>query len=503
MQAARASVKLGLLALTIIAAPMVSAQDSGWYLGANVGQSKSKIDDAQITNSLLRGGLATTSMSDRDHDTGFKVFGGYQFNKYFAFEGGYFDLGKFGFTSNTLPAGTLNGDLKVNGFNFDAVLSLPFTKKFSGFLRAGVINADTKDTFAGTGAVVVLNPNPTKRETNYKYGAGLQYDFTRSFGMRAEVERYRINDAVGNKGDVDLASVGVLFKFGRKAPMVASYTPAPEPYVAPAPVVVETPVAVVVPAPAQSQQYCTVLNLTFDIDRDNIERDDKEKLKVVGTFLTKYPATTAVIEGHTDNVGTPEHNMKLSLARAESVVTYLVNDIHIDRARLKAVGYGNTNPLNDNTTEEGKRENRRINAVIACVDDIEGLTVAPARITVALDIEFDSKKDEVLPAHKEELRKVANFMKANPSVTATVEGHAGQLVEGQDGLVKVSAPEAMAISKRRAENVVTYLVDNFGIARSRLTAEGFGKTRRYAYSTTAEGRQENRRINILINYPKK
>jgi OOP family OmpA-OmpF porin len=61
----------------------------------------------------------------------------------------------------------------------------------------------------------------------------------------------------------------------------------------------------------------------------------------------------------------------------------------------------------------------------------------------------------------------------------------------------------MAISKRRAENVVTYLVDNFGIARSRLTAEGFGKTRRYAYSTTAEGRQENRRINILINYPKK
>src|SRR5664279_1268110 len=287
--------------------------------------------------------------------------------------------------------------------------------------------------------------------------------------------------------------------------MVASYTPAPEPYVAPAPapVVVETPVAVVVPAPAQSQQYCTVLNLTFDIDRDNIERDDKEKLKVLGTFLTKYPATTAVIEGHTDNVGTPEHNMKLSLARAESVVTYLVNDIHIDRARLKAVGYGNTNPLNDNATEEGKRENRRINAVIACVDDIEGLTVAPARITVALDIEFDSKKDEVLPAHKEELRKVANFMKANPSVTATVEGHAGQLVGGPDGLVKVSAPEAMAISKRRAQNVVTYLVDNFGIDRSRLTAEGFGKTRRYAYSTTAEGRQENRRINILINYPKK
>jgi OOP family OmpA-OmpF porin len=264
--------------------------------------------------------------------------------------------------------------------------------------------------------------------------------------------------------------------------------PAPEPVVVAAPVVI-------MPAPAQTQQYCTLLDLTFDIDRDNIERDDKEKLKVVGTFLTKYPGTTAVIEGHTDNVGTPEHNMKLSQARAESVVTYLVNDVHIDRARLKAVGYGLENPVADNATEEGKRQNRRINAVIACVTDIEGLTVVPARTTIALDIEFDPKKDEVLPVHKEDLRRVANFLKANPSVTATVEGHAGQKLE--------PASDAMAISKRRAENVVTYLVDNFGVDRARLTAEGFGKTRRYAYSTTAEGRQENRRINILINYPKK
>ena len=81
------------------------------------------------------------------------------------------------------------------------------------------------------------------------------------------------------------------------------------------------------------------------------------------------------------------------------------------------------------------------------------------------------------------------------ALAATVEGHAGKL--------QVTPAKAMEISKRRAENVVTYLVDNFGIDRSRLTAEGFGKTRRYAYSTTAEGRQENRRINILINYPKK
>ena len=496
MKLASVSRTLGILALTIIASPVVRAQDPGWYLGGNVGKTESKLEDDQLIKGLLSASATPGVNTTDNRNTGWKAFVGYRFNPYFSLEGGYFELGKFGFTSAaSAPAGTLGGNVEVKGLNFDAVVNIPFTEKFSLFVRAGANYADTRDSLTGTGSFAVANANPKKRDLNYKYGAGLQYDFTNSFGMRGEYERYRINEPIAGRGDIDFASVGLLFRFGRHQHAPAAN--APEPYVAPAPapVVVETPAVVMVPVPAQTQQYCTLLDLTFDIDRDNIERDDKEKLKVVGTFLTKYPGTTAVIEGHTDNVGSPEHNMKLSLARAESVVTYLVNEVHIDRARLKAVGLGDTNPLADNATEEGKRQNRRIDAVIACVSDVEGLTVAPARITMALGIDFGPKQDEVLPEYKEELRKVANFMKANPSVTATVEGHAGQ---GQE-----SAADAMAISKRRAENVVTYLVDNFGIDRSRLTAEGFGKTRRYSYSTTAEGRQENRRINILINYPKK
>jgi OOP family OmpA-OmpF porin len=496
MKAAKASVKLGLLALSLIASPLAMAQDSGWYVGANAGQTKAKIDEGRITSDLFAAGIGITAFEHRNHDTGYKLFGGYQLNKYFAFEGGYFDLGKFGFTANTLPVGTLTGDLKASGLNFDAVLSLPFTEKFSGFLRAGVINANVKGSFLGTGAVSVINPSPSKRDTKYKYGAGLQYDFTRSFGVRAEVERYRINDAVGNKGDVDLASLGVLFRFGRKAPAPAPNVPAPEPYVAPpAPIVVKPSVVVIVPVPAKTQQYCTILELVFEINRDEIKREDLEKLAVVGTFLTKYPGTTAVIEGHTDNVGTEEHNLSLSKQRAESVVTYLVDTVHIDRSRLSAVGYGTSNPIADNTTEEGKRQNRRINAVVSCVTDFEGLKVAHARTTMVMEIEFDLLKDEVRPEHREDLRRVAQFLKANPTVTATVEGHAGK--------VQTTDASAMEISKRRAQNVVTYLVDNFGIDRSRLKAEGFGKTRRTAYSSTLEGQQENRRVNIVLNYPKK
>jgi len=485
---------LTLTALALIASPSAMAQDSGWYLGANVGKTKAKIDDDRIITGVIPSGFTVTAINDDDSGTGFKLFGGYQFNRYFSLEGGYFDLGKVGYQATTLPAGTLNGEMKVNGLNLDLVLNLPFTEKFSAFARVGAAHANAKDTFVGTGAVLVTNPNPSERSTNVKFGAGLQYDFTKSFGMRAEVERYRINDAVGNKGDIDLVSLGILVRFGRKAPAPAPYTPAPAPVVEqPPPYMAAVPVVVVAPVEPKTQQYCTILELTFEIDKGVIQRDDMEKLAVVGTFLTKYPGTTAVIEGHTDNVGTEEHNLKLSKERAESVVTYLVDTVHVNRSRLSAVGYGWTRPIADNATDEGKRENRRINAVVSCATDLEGLTVKPARITIALEVEFDLLKDEVKPEYRGELRKVANFLKANPAVTATVEGHAGKLVKTDSG--------AMALSKRRAEHVVTYLVDNFGVERSRLTAEGFGKTRRFAYSDTPEQQQENRRVNIVINYP--
>jgi OOP family OmpA-OmpF porin len=213
---------------------------------------------------------------------------------------------------------------------------------------------------------------------------------------------------------------------------------------------------------------------------------------VIGTYMNKYSTTTAVIEGHTDNVGTPMDNMKLSQARAQSVVDYLVDNSRIDRSRLTAEGYGDTRPVADNSTDDGKRLNRRIDAVIACSQDIPGLTVAPARVTMALLLEFDVNKADVRPQYHDELGKVADFLKANPTVTATVEGHTGNLQTTPD--------LRMQMSQQRAQNVVNYLVDNFGIARSRLTAEGFGENRRFAYNTSLEGQQDNRRVNIILDY---
>jgi OOP family OmpA-OmpF porin len=480
---------LALAVIAVLASSAAMAAEQGWYVGGNVGQSKAKIDDDRIISSLLGAGITTTSIAEDETDLGYKLFGGYQFNKYLALEGGYFDLGKFGFTATTVPAGSLSGELKVKGLNFDIVGFVPMTEKLSAFARAGVNYAETNATFGGTGAVNVLDPRRSKSDGNYKFGLGLQYDFNPSFAMRAEVERYRINDAVGNNGDIDLGSLGVLFRFGGAKPAEVVHA-AP----APTPVVYAEPVKVVVPVPAQTERYCSILDLQFEINQDDIERADKEKLRVVGTFLEKYPNTTAVIEGHTDNVGAPADNLQLSQRRANSVVSYLTETFHVAPARLTAVGYGETRPIGDNNTAEGKRMNRRIGAIVACATDIEGLKVLPERMTMAVLIEFDRNKADVKPEYRDALLRVANFMKANPSVTAAVEGHTGNL--------QATAEAAREIAQRRAQNVVNYLVDNFGIARTRLTAEGFGKTRRFAYNTSLEGQQENRRVNVIINYPK-
>jgi OOP family OmpA-OmpF porin len=309
--------------------------------------------------------------------------------------------------------------------------------------------------------------------------------------MRAEWERYRVNDAVGNKGDIDMLLVGLVFRFGAGEPAPRAATPPP--YVAPvaaAPAPYVAPVLVVVPV-ARTQQYCSILDVQFEINQKTVQREAEEKLDKVVTFMRRYPDTTAVIEGHTDEVGTSADNMRLSQDRATSMVNYIASR-GIARSRLQAVGYGETRPIADNSTDIGRRLNRRINAIIACATDVEGIVPAAARVTMAMDMEFDLNRADIRPQYREELRTVANFMKANPRVTATVEGH----TSNQQG----TATQAMQLSVRRAESVVNALV-NLGIDRSRLSAAGFGQTRRFAYNTSVEGRQENRRINIILDFP--
>lgn len=109
------------------------------------------------------------------------------------------------------------------------------------------------------------------------------------------------------------------------------------------------------------------LNVEFDTNKAVVKDIYNNDIKKVADFMKAYPKTTAVIEGHTDNIASAEYNQKLSQARANSVRQYLINNFGIKASRLSAVGYGLTKPIASNDTEEGRQKNRRVQAVIKTV----------------------------------------------------------------------------------------------------------------------------------------
>jgi OmpA-OmpF porin, OOP family len=171
------------------------------------------------------------------------------------------------------------------------------------------------------------------------------------------------------------------------------------------------------------------------------------------------------------------------------VVNSLAENYGIDRARLSAKGFGFTRPVADNSTQEGRQKNRRIEAIIDCAFDVQQIQ-PPERLCMSLVLDFDSGKADVKPQYRDQISKVADYLKQYPTTTAVIEGHTDNSGTPENN---------MKLSQQRAENVVSYLVDNFGIDRSRLSAKGYGSTRRISYNNTPEGRAKNRRIDAVID----
>jgi OOP family OmpA-OmpF porin len=369
MKLARTSALIGFASLAAIASNCALADETGWYGGANIGRSSATIDNARITSGLASSGLSTTSIANRDRDTAYKIYGGYQFNKYIGLEGGYFDLGKFGFTANTLPLGTLNGTTRMRGFNLDAVGTLPLSEKFSALGRIGINNAQTRDAFTGTGAVNVTNPNPTKRDTNYKLGVGLQYAFNDALAMRGEIERYRVNDAIGNKGHVDVFSVGLVYSFGGKTPSSAPRMAVAEPVfvaAAPEPMVVVPPPPAPAPAPVPPMPMKVAFSADslFDFDKAVVKPEGKQALDKFSADLkgTQYDAVQ--VTGHTDRIGSHAYNLKLSSRRADAVSAYLVQSGGVPSGKIAAKGVDGADPVTKPGDCKGSKATK---ALIACL----------------------------------------------------------------------------------------------------------------------------------------
>lgn len=104
------------------------------------------------------------------------------------------------------------------------------------------------------------------------------------------------------------------------------------------------------------------IKVLFASNSAELTPDATHTLDELGKALTSNDLKSYcfVVEGHTDNIGGDGYNMRLSQRRAQSVVNYLKEHFHIEADRLQSTGYGKTQPIADNSTEDGRAKNRRV-----------------------------------------------------------------------------------------------------------------------------------------------
>lgn len=198
------------------------------------------------------------------------------------------------------------------------------------------------------------------------YNAGVGYEFYgRQNSLRLEA-LYHVDD----DADVEEPQFNIAWRIP-----LGSLPPPPTPE----PVRVIEPLPMPTPAPTPPPPSCdspatagagamagcgpgdqfVLRGVNFEFDQARLTTNAKALLDPVATELVARPAIDIEIQGHTDSKGTDAYNQKLSERRAQSVVQYL-EDKGVAGSRMEAVGYGESRPVADNATDEGRELNRRV-----------------------------------------------------------------------------------------------------------------------------------------------
>lgn len=115
-------------------------------------------------------------------------------------------------------------------------------------------------------------------------------------------------------------------------------------------------------ATLDKQGRLQLYGILFDVDKATLQSESTKQLQHVVTLLKENPELKLEIQGHTDDQGADDYNLKLSQRRADTVVTYL-GLFGIGSKRLTPKGFGESKPVMPNTTEEGRAKNRRVELV--------------------------------------------------------------------------------------------------------------------------------------------
>ncbi len=257
-------------------------------------------------------------------------------------------------------------------------LVFPFEHKLPGLFGIVGVGASYVDKYPGIGSTT-FNITTVDAGAGYllplhfgSYEAGLRGQVTYEYGKRQQ----RAQDQRPPNIDIDaqsnfhavIASIGLQFPFGKVPPTFQER-----------PVEVVAPVAEAPPPPPPPKPDCRkpapgeavtldgcgagdviVLNgVNFDFNKATLTPNAETILDQVGGELSTHPDITIELAGHTDSRGSDAYNQKLSQARAESVRNYFVAH-GIAGDRITAVGYGETQPIASNDTDEGRERNRRV-----------------------------------------------------------------------------------------------------------------------------------------------
>ena len=304
------NVILGATALVLAGA--ATAADN-WYLGATAGYYD------------LDGERAISE----DHNT---VTAGVQVGKYLsdnlAIELGY-------------GANVGHDDVDVLSLNAMLWLSNSDATNWRPYVLFGANQYDFQDS-----SNLVLDHDD--RSTQLMVGVGMGTRFSHGLEFRADLRGMAGHDEDGE-------DLGVQFSLNK---VFGSKSAAPASVAAPvaAPVVAE-----VEPEVEQEVRTITVrLNVEFEFNKDTVLAIYGDQLDAIAAAMKAHDDIDLVLEGHTDSRGADQYNMSLSDRRALAVKAKLVEDYGIPTARISAVGYGETQPIEGNDTEEGRARNRRV-----------------------------------------------------------------------------------------------------------------------------------------------